>query len=114
MLTLHRRGSKRHRATAGTGACVIALTSTGIPTLAHAGETATPIEHVIVIIGENWSFDSLFATYKPAKKGESVLNLLSKKIVKADGSPRAELRRCASIQGVRLRKIQIRPAKNTL
>jgi len=50
------------------------------------GNTASPIKHVIVIIGENRSFDHVFATYRP-KKGESVDNLLSKGIVNADGSP---------------------------
>jgi phospholipase C len=49
-------------------------------------DTATPIKHVIVIIGENRSFDHVFATYVP-KKGEKVWNLLSEKIVKADGTP---------------------------
>ena len=48
--------------------------------------TATPIEHVIVVVGENLSFDNLFATFRPAP-GESVANLLSKGIVTADGSP---------------------------
>jgi len=38
--------------------------------------TETPIKHVIVIIGENRTFDHLFATYKP-KDGQSVDNLLS-------------------------------------
>jgi phospholipase C len=46
----------------------------------------TPIKHVIVIIGENRTFDHLFATYKP-KDGQSVDNLLSKGIVKEDGTP---------------------------
>ncbi len=46
----------------------------------------TPIKHVIVIVGENRSFDHIFATYEP-KNGESVDNLLSKKIVKEDGTP---------------------------
>jgi phospholipase C len=41
---------------------------------------------VIVIIGENRTFDHIFATYVP-KKGESVWNLLSEGIVKADGTP---------------------------
>ena len=50
------------------------------------GDTDTPIKHVIVIIGENRSFDHVFATYVP-KSGESVSNLLSKGIVKADGTP---------------------------
>jgi phospholipase C len=48
--------------------------------------TTTPIKHVIVIIGENRTFDHVFATYKP-KDGETVSNLLSKGIVKADGKP---------------------------
>ncbi|HEX3681369.1 MAG TPA: alkaline phosphatase family protein [Bryobacteraceae bacterium] len=52
----------------------------------HDGDTATPIKHVIVIIGENRSFDHVFATYKP-KDGETVWNLLSEEIVKADGTP---------------------------
>jgi len=46
----------------------------------------SPIKHVIIIVGENRSFDHLFATYKP-KKGEHVDNLLSKGIVKDDGTP---------------------------
>ena len=49
--------------------------------------TTSPIKHVIVIIGENRSFDHVFATYEPAKRGESVWNLLSEGIVKRDGSP---------------------------
>jgi phospholipase C len=53
------------------------------------GNTKTPIKHVIVIIGENRSFDHVFATYVPvhAKEGEKVWNLLSEGIVKADGTP---------------------------
>ena len=49
-------------------------------------DTSTPIKHVIVIMGENRSFDHVFATYVP-KKGEKVWNLLSEGIVKADGTP---------------------------
>src|SRR6516165_12810783 len=48
--------------------------------------TVTPIKHVIVIVGENRSFDHLFATYVP-KPGETVNNLLSEGIVNADGTP---------------------------
>ncbi|WGS18093.1 MULTISPECIES: alkaline phosphatase family protein [unclassified Bradyrhizobium] len=51
----------------------------------HGGhETRTPIKHVIVIIGENRSFDHVFATYVPNRPGESVMNLLSQGIVKLD------------------------------
>jgi phospholipase C len=48
--------------------------------------TTTPIKHVIVIIGENRSFDHVFATYQP-QGYESVWNLLSEGIVNADGTP---------------------------
>lgn len=49
-------------------------------------KTATPIEHVIVLIGENRTFDHTFATYQP-KRGESMANLLSQGIVNPDGTP---------------------------
>ena len=51
--------------------------------------TATPIKHVIVIIGENRSFDHVFATYRPTSiKGrpQEVLNLLSEGIVSLKGT----------------------------
>jgi len=52
----------------------------------HGHHPRTPIKHVIVIVGENRSFDHIFATYRP-KDGESVDNLLSKHIIKEDGTP---------------------------
>src|SRR5215470_10610086 len=48
--------------------------------------TATPIKHVIVLIGENRTFDNVYGTYVP-KHGQTVWNLLSRGIVNADGSP---------------------------
>jgi acid phosphatase len=48
--------------------------------------TSTPIEHLVVIIGENVSFDTMFAAYQPPQ-GQTVSNLLSRKIINADGSP---------------------------
>lgn len=55
---------------------------------ASDANTATPIKHVIIIVGENRSFDHLFATYQP-KPGETVNNLLSEGIIKDDGTPGA-------------------------
>jgi phospholipase C len=52
-----------------------------------ATRTATPIKHVIIIVGENRSFDHLFATYAPRHEEEGILNLLSEGIVNADGTP---------------------------
>ncbi|MCI4677166.1 phosphoesterase [Rhodoblastus acidophilus] len=65
---------------------------------AEAIKTRTPIKHVIVIIGENRSFDHIFATYKPVNKNEKVLNLLSEGIVKADGSPGPDYSKAAQEQ----------------
>lgn len=49
-------------------------------------DTRTPIKHLVVIIGENRTFDHMFATYRPVR-GEHVWNLLSRGIVNADGTP---------------------------
>ena len=51
----------------------------------HA-RTRTPIKHVIIIIGENRTFDHIFATYKPTH-GQTIDNLLSKGIINEDGTP---------------------------
>jgi phospholipase C len=53
----------------------------------HEIKTATPIKHVIIIVGENRSFDHLFATYEPRNKEDRVRNLLSEKIINANGTP---------------------------
>ena len=50
------------------------------------GKTRTPIEHVIVIIGENHTFDNLFGAYQP-RHGQTIHNLLSEGIINADGTP---------------------------
>ncbi|WP_394753798.1 hypothetical protein [Crenothrix sp.] len=42
--------------------------------------TETPIEHLIVIVGENHTFDNIYGAYQP-KYGHKVSNLLSKKII---------------------------------
>jgi phospholipase C len=64
---------------------------------ANDNKTTTPIKHVIVIIGENRTFDHLFATYQP-RQGETVLNLLSEGIVKADGTPGKNYSKFAQLQ----------------
>jgi phospholipase C len=52
----------------------------------HHEGTKSPIKHVIILIGENRTFDNVYGTYVP-KRGQSVSNLLSKGIVNAYGSP---------------------------
>ena len=49
----------------------------------RSARTATPVKHVIVIIGENRSFDHVFATYVP-RPGQTVHNLLSEGIIRLD------------------------------
>jgi phospholipase C len=61
--------------------------------------TRTPIKHVIVLIGENRTFDHIFATYK-SKKGEFVNNLLSEGIIKADGTPGPNFGKAKQFQAV--------------
>src|SRR5580693_7038761 len=61
--------------------------------------TRTPIKHVIVLIGENRSFDHLFATYVP-KRGESVKNLLSEGIINADGTPGRHFKKAQQFQAI--------------
>jgi acid phosphatase len=62
------------------GGAAAAATPTATP------PTYTPIKHVIVIIGENHSFDNVFATYQPPK-GQHIMNLLSEGIVTKNGTP---------------------------
>jgi phospholipase C len=56
------------------------------PQAAGSRATRSPIQHIILIIGENRSFDHVWATYKP-HPGQTINNLLSEGIVNADGSP---------------------------
>jgi phospholipase C len=96
---------KRHKKLRGGPAIVragltisalsLALTGALLPALAASQPqqpadpsmaTVTPIKHVIVIVGENRTFDQVFGAYKP-RAGQSVENLLSKGIITADGRP---------------------------
>jgi phospholipase C len=61
--------------------------------------TESPIKHVIVIMGENRTFDHVFATYKPGH-GERVDNLLSKGIINEDGSPGPNYAKAAQFSAV--------------
>jgi phospholipase C len=61
--------------------------------------TRSPIKHVIVLIGENRTFDHIFATYVP-KSEDAVSNLLSKGIIKADGKPGPHFSKAAQFQAV--------------
>jgi phospholipase C len=72
------------RTTLISAAVAAAMAATTVS--AAPAETTTPIRHLIVVVGENVSFDTLFATYVPPA-GQSVRNLLSQGIVTIDGNP---------------------------
>jgi phospholipase C len=70
------------------GALPDTIPTTAVNSIAtlNAGATRTPITNVIVVIGENRAFDSIFATYE-APAGQTIKNLLSQGIINADGTP---------------------------
>ena len=109
MLSFCRRSSRSCRVTAAVA--TVLMTSTELSNPVHAGGTVTPIKHVIIVIGENRGFDHIFATYKPVHKIERVLNLLSKKIVNADGSPGPNYRDALQYQASDTTLYQLAPAK---
>jgi len=74
--------------------------------------TASPIKHVIVIIGENRTFDHVFATYQPVA-GQTVSNLLSKGIVNADGTPGPNFSLAAQDSAVDTTNWQNHPSNKT-
>jgi phospholipase C len=71
--------------------------------------TSTPIKRIIVVIGENRSFDHIFAAYKP-RPGQSVLNLLSQGIIKEDGMPGPNFSKAAQYQAQVTTTYQIAPS----
>src|SRR5215469_13344319 len=103
------------------GAALCAVTLNALAPAAKAagesnindGNTTTPIKHVIVIIGENRTFDHLFATYKPVNSGETVLNLLSEGVVKDDGTPGSNYSRATQYQAFNTATYQISPTSRT-
>ncbi|MGA9600190.1 MAG: alkaline phosphatase family protein [Methylocystis sp.] len=53
---------------------------------ACANSPRTPIKHVIIVVGENRTFDNLFGAYKPTN-GQHVDNLLSRGVILENGEP---------------------------
>jgi phospholipase C len=105
------------RLLSGVALCAIAI-STMAPLAVAAvdiggndGNTTTPIKHVIVIIGENRSFDHVFATYQPVRKGETVWNLLSEGIVNADGTPGPNYANAIQNEALDTTVFQLNPSK---
>jgi phospholipase C len=76
-------------------------------------KTTSPIQHVIVIIGENRTFDHIFATYQPPK-GQTVWNLLSQGIANIYGTPGPKFSHASQSTASDTNKYQISPGGKTL
>ena len=68
----------------------------------------TPIKHVIIIIGENHSFDNVFATYKPPGH-QHIWNLRSEGIVTANGSPGPNFAKASQLTATNTTKYTLTP-----
>jgi phospholipase C len=74
--------------------------------------TKTPIKHVIVIYGENRSFDHVFGTYR-SPSGDSVMNILSEGIVNEDGTPGPNFAKVAQYQANASGSYSVSPPKTS-
>ncbi|HLX46715.1 MAG TPA: alkaline phosphatase family protein [Streptosporangiaceae bacterium] len=112
---------RRKLFTPAGGLGIVALTAsvvTGVTALTSGGAAAsqrdsapatrTPIKHVIVIIGENHSFDNVFATYQPPR-GQHVDNLLSEGIVTKNGGLGPNWRKAEQFTASDTKTYSIRP-----
>jgi phospholipase C len=111
MVRVSVRRTWRERAVAGL--LFVTLTPFAAPVSAQPGkdkdedkkekneksQTETPIKHVIVLIGENRTFDHLFATYV-SPSGDQVKNLLSEGIIDAKGAPAKNFGKAAQFQAI--------------
>jgi acid phosphatase len=70
--------------------------------------TTTPIKHVVVIIGENHTFDNVFATYQPPR-GQHIRNLLSEGIVTRNGNPGPNYAKASQLTAVNTKKYTLTP-----
>lgn len=75
-----------------------------------APQARTPIRHVILLIGENRTFDHVFGTFQP-NPGQTVQNLLSEGIVNADGTPGPNFARAAQAQASDANTYSVHPVK---
>lgn len=76
------------------------------------GPTTTPIQHLIVVVGENQTFDGLFGGYV-APAGQTVKNLLSQGMINADGSPGPNFSQAAQTQGATQTAFTLNPTRTT-
>jgi acid phosphatase len=76
----------------------------------NAGPTTTAIQNVIVVMGENQTFDAIYGTYQPGG-GQTVKNLVSEGIINADGTPGPNFSLAAQSQGAVQTAYSINPTR---
>jgi phospholipase C len=74
------------------------------------GDPRSPIRHVIVVVGENRSFDNVFGTYVPSGS-QTIWNLLSQGIVLNNGAPGPNATLAAQQQATATTTYQISPTQ---
>jgi acid phosphatase len=95
-------------ATALTASAAIASPQSAGSLTAASGETRTPIKHVVIIIGENHSFDNVFATYQPPRH-QHIKNLLSEGIVTRNGNPGPNFAKASQLVALNTKKYTLTP-----
>jgi acid phosphatase len=112
---MRRKLSGRGLGLAGLAVAVVtavaALSASGAASAARGDSgapTYTPIKHVIVIIGENHSFDNVFATYQPPK-GQHIKNLLSEGIITKKGGLGPNWQKAAQLKASNTKTYTLKP-----
>ncbi len=112
---MRRKLSGRGLGLAGLAVAVVtavaALSASGAASAARrdsGAPTYTPIKHVIVIIGENHSFDNVFATYQPPK-GQHIKNLLSEGIITKKGGLGPNWQKAAQLKASNTKTYTLKP-----
>src|SRR5690348_7313728 len=98
-------------ATGAAAAVTVMMTAAAAGASPHTNpgpHTTTPIKHVIVIIGENHSFDNVFATYQPPGR-QKIWNLLSEGIVTKSGVPGPNVKLARQLTASNTKKYTLNP-----
>jgi phospholipase C len=74
------------------------------------GNTRSPIRHLIVVVGENRSFDNVFGTYVPSDS-QTIWNMLSQGIVLNNGAPGQNIALAAQQQATDTTTYQLSPTQ---
>jgi phospholipase C len=75
------------------------------------GNPRSPIRHLIVVVGENRSFDNVFGTYVPSNPTQTVWNLLSQDIVQINGNIGTNFEAAAQQEATDTKTYQLSPTQ---